>query len=480
MVFSKFGRDVFVYGGIDLLFRSLQFLVLPIYAFQLSVAEFGLLALLQVTCGLLGMALNMGVNNAVQRFYFDQTTEQGQRAAVVSSGLAQLLFSTVLGIATIYATAYVVLSRLELPFELPWIYLSLALLTIVPEQVAQYSLDVSRLQFAPLRFFAIAVMKNVVGVLLGLTFLVLFDLGVRGILLGTLMAALLAAPIGLWMIRSDLTLCIDRTVALKIRRFGVPFVLVGAAYWIFGSIDRWMLAAMSDIEQVGLLSIGLKLAAIPTFAIAAFGQAWSPFAYKLAATQPGYQQLFAQILSSWFFVLALMALALSLFASEIMTLLFPETYLSASPIFSVAVCGIALYGTTLITALGVTITKRTMFLSHAAWIAAFVNIGANLLLIPLLGGLGAAIATLISYSVLTIALFYWSQKLHPLPIEWGKIGYSCTLLVAALVASALNGGEMGMFATIIKLFAIILALAGGFAIAIISPMVFHELKQRMP
>jgi O-antigen/teichoic acid export membrane protein len=479
MALRILGRDVVVYGGTDLVFRSLQFLALPIYASQLDVAEFGVLALIQATCALLAILLNLGVNNSVQRLYFDDISTHSMRSSVVSTGLAQLLFSTTIGVAIIYAIAYALRVEIQTAYQMPWVWVSLALLTIVPEQVAQYTLDAARLQFSPLRFVIIAMIKNAVGVLLGLIFLLQFELGVQGILLGTLIAAFLAVPIGLWMISTDLTLRFDLAVALKIFRFGLPFVLAGAAYWILGSIDRWMLAEMSGIEQVGLLSVGIKFAAIPMFAIVAFGQAWNPFAYKLAASQSGYQLLFSQILSIWFFMLALVGLALSLFAREIMILFTPEAYWPASRIFSIVVCGVAIYGTTLVTALGVSITKRTIYISHAAWIAGLVNVVVNLLLIPSLGAVGAAIATLFAYIALATSMLYWCQKVHPLPIEWGKIGYSCALLVTALACSAFDAEELGAFMVLLKLLGLCLAFSGGLVTGIISPHLFCQVRTHL-
>jgi O-antigen/teichoic acid export membrane protein len=67
----QLGRDVAIYGGADLLFKLVQFLVIPIYAHRLAVADFGILALLQVSAILLGAIVNLGVNYSVQRFYFD-------------------------------------------------------------------------------------------------------------------------------------------------------------------------------------------------------------------------------------------------------------------------------------------------------------------------------------------------------------------------------------------------------------------------
>ena len=480
MRLKALGRDVLAYAGADLLFRSLQFVILPVYAHNLSVSDFGLLALLQTSTVLLGMLLNLGVNNSVQRFYYDREIPVYSRASVVSSGLSQLIVSLAAGVCVLFALAYSYRVDLKAHYDLPWVLISLGLLTIVPEQIAQYTLDAVRLQFKPLRFVVIAMIKNALGVVLGVWFLLNYHMGVLGIVLGTLLAALVAVPVGLVMIRANLTVHIDFAVAGRIFRFGFPYVLAGAAYWIFGSIDRWMLLEFSDLTQVGLFSVAFKFASILTFVIAAFGQAWSPFAYKLSADVDDYRRFFSQILSSWFFLLVLLALGLSLFAREALMLLTPREYWGAAPILAIGSCGVALQGTTLVTGMGISLEKRTMLLSAAAWIAAITNVLSNLVLIPLLGGVGAAISTLASYAVLTGALLYWSQKLHPIPLEREKLAYCCLLLTAAVALTAVPIGQFSAGALALKLGISALAVAGAFWTGILSPGLYSEIRRRIP
>jgi O-antigen/teichoic acid export membrane protein len=52
---------------------------------------------------------------------------------------------------------------------------------------------------------------------------------------------------------------------------------------------------------------------------------------------------------------------------------------------------------------------------------ALVNIGANLILIPLLGILGAALSTLFSYIVMAVGMYFASQKYYRIEYEWGVI-----------------------------------------------------------
>jgi O-antigen/teichoic acid export membrane protein len=67
---------------------------------------------------------------------------------------------------------------------------------------------------------------------------------------------------------------------------------------------------------------------------------------------------------------------------------------------------------------------------------ALSNVAANLLLVPSLGMLGAAIATLVSYVVIAAGIYAASQRLYRVDYEWPKI-LKVALLTAVLFAGFL-------------------------------------------
>jgi O-antigen/teichoic acid export membrane protein len=476
-VLKRFAKDVVIYGGVDFLFRLAQFAALPVYAHLLSVADFGLLALLTVTATLMGMLLNLGINNAVQRFYFDPEIEEADRPAVVSTGLAQLVLSGLLVTAVGGLVLLALHEEIRAAWGIGWLLLLIVLLTALPEQLAQFMLDAVRLQFAPWKFCAIALIKNLSGVLLGLWLMIYWDLGLAGLLLGTLLAAVAAVPIGVLMIRRDLTLRIRRKLAGEIFRYGYPFVFAGAAYWVFGSMDRWMLMALTGPDQVGLFSIGFKLGSIVTFLIFAFSQAWSPYAFKAYGESPNYRSIYARILSVWFFFLAFVGLGISLFGREVLMLLTPPEYWPAAPIIGICAAGLALYGTTFISNIGVSIERKTILLTYAAWLAAIANVLLNLALIPYLGAMGAAASTFLSYGVLAGSLLFWSQRLHPLPLEKAKLAFSCMIVCLSFAAAVISQYfEVSLVAGAAKAAVLVAVLGSAFLVRIVDLDLYRAMR----
>ena len=466
---KKLSKDVAIYSMADFLFKIIGFGVFPIYANIFSVSDFGLIAMLGVTAGLIGMALNMGVNNAVQRFYWDPETKEGQHAVLVSTGLRQLIVYGSVTILIALVVLYFTRSSINRRFGIEWGIVVLALLAILPDQILQYSLDVIRLHFTPVRFMLLSFMKNIMGIAMGLWLIIMLNQGLYGFFGGALIASVLSLPVALWFIRKELIWRIDKAIAQKIFHFGYPFIFAGLAYWIFGSMDRWLLAELGNITEVGIFSIAFKFAAIVTFVSSAFGQAWSPYAIKLLRDDKNYRQTYSGVLSVWYFLLAILGCAIALFADELLILLTPREYWPAARTLGFIAMGLVLFGTTQVTALGISLEKKTRLLTYGACLAAVINFLLNVVLIPKYGALGSAFATLVTYALLTIFFLYWTQKLHPIPLEYLKLVFStCVVLIGIIIPQFLHSSDIDASLIIYKLLLITIIFSGAWLLDIVD------------
>ncbi len=82
---------------------------------------------------------------------------------------------------------------------------------------------------------------------------------------------------------------------------------------------------------------------------------------------------------------------------------------------------------------GIYIEKKTKYLPLITGLSAATNIIANFILIPLYSYTGAAIATLLSYIVMMLGIYYFSQKYYPIKYEYKKI--ALTFLALGVVTA---------------------------------------------
>lgn len=441
MILRHLVRDSAIYGGTDFVSKLIAFLAFPLIAAALSPMAFGALELMLTATALLGMVANSGLNNALQRFYWDGQTEVAHRPVLVSSGLAALSLLLLTAVALGGMALAVYRHWMQDGFApLGWIGLLAGLVLMVAGQLVQYLLDVTRLRMAPWRFAGIALVSRVMTTIAGVAAVVLLGWGLDGLVAAQALVMVAAVPLALYAVRPDLTWRVDLTAARKLMRFGHPFIYAGLAFWLFGSMDRWLLASMADVAEVGIYSVAHRFASVLLFVSMAFGQAWSPLAIKVRTDHPQhYRSLYVDILLALLCVMLVLGGGIALFSPELITWLMPAEYHKAGMSLSALALGLILQSTMQVTALGISLEKKTHLFARLSWLAAGLNLILNLAMIPSSGAFGAAVATSLSYLFLTTAYLYYTQRLHPLPMPWRKIQ------VLGVLWLALAGCLMGLW-----------------------------------
>ena len=435
-MFKQLIKDSALYGFADFFFKILAFFTFPIFAHLLSVNDYGVLSFAGVIAGFVGMFMSLGLNNAIQRFYFDVSIPEEERPALVSTGYIILaIWSTVLTLFFILA-AYIFKDYILLKYQLPFSYLALALLTNIPVLLLTYSNDTIRLHFKLWKFFLLAFCRNLAGIGTAIVLMKYYHMGLWGYFIANFFATLFFVPLGIYLTKKDVKLLFNKKIGGIIVRFGYPFIFAGLAYWVFGSMDRWMLAEWSTMEQAGLYSIAFKFGSIVLFINSAFSQAWSPIAIKIMHEQPdSYRVLFSKLFTYWFAILLILGTASSFFAYEFLRFATPESYWKAADVSIWVIMGLVFSSTTQLTAVGISISKKTKYFTYIAWITAGINFLVNLLLIPYWGALGSAVATFITYIILSGGYLVISQRLHPLPLQRFKLALLFGFLVISLAVS---------------------------------------------
>jgi len=481
VMLRRLGRDVAIYGLADFIFRLVGFAVFPIYAHVFSLMEFGIYALVTAAVGVFALFANLGLNNAAQRYYLDTDATAADQPVVVSTGLVFLLFwsSAIVGVAV--AVLYPLADWIHSRYGIAWSIIVLALLAVIPEQLTQYCLDTLRLHFAPWKFACVSFLKNILGVGAGLVLILGFDTGLQGLFAGALIGAVSAVPIAVYFIRKDLVVRFDAGLARRLAAFGYPFIFVGLAYWLFGTVDRWMLAELSSPQQVGLYAIAYKFASVIVFINSAFGQAWSPLALRIRRDDgANYRTTYARVFSVWLYVLVVIGSLVAFFGREVLQLLTPKEYWDAAEVLAVLTMGIVLSGTTQITAVGISLERKTRLFALAAWTTALANVALNLAFIPSWGAVGAAWATFVCYGLLTSLYLFWSQQLHPIPLERSRLLFLSGLVIMVVIGAPLLARmDVSLPGVLIKVAIVCMFLLSGMLVVSTSALraAFGEMRR---
>ena len=380
-------------GVANLLTKLLSFVTLPLFTAWLAPDAFGTVDALVTTALLLLPLATLGAPETIFRFLAAGERPSGEvlfgaLCLCLVGGSVTLfllpLFGGLLGGYLLHLAGYVAAS-------------------------AARSLFVHILR-AEGRYTALALQQifcALLTVLLQITFL-RAGLGVRGYLLGVICGDGGTALVLLLLLAGRLfrvKITPNRATLREMRRYALPLVPTAALWWLAAALDRYVLLHRHGAAAVGLLAAAAKLPTLLGLATAIFLEAWHFTAAK--TEKEARDALFGRIFRLLLPFALLAATGLMLVGRPLFSLLFADDYGIAVVYLPYLV--LAALFSALAQFLGSAYTAN--MLSTPALLTAALGVAVNFLLafllIPPLGVLGAALATLVAH-----AAFFLVRLLH--------------------------------------------------------------------
>ena len=411
--------------------RGISLLILPFIARVMPPAEYGAASMLTAAAMLLLAVLAGPIDTVVFRMVPQDDDES--RGILRLAGLYSYVLLPIFGaiVATVFA--------LSVPTFLGiaggiWAIEILALVLQVSMTVFALPM-VQSAQDLP-RFVWLAGISTVVYALSKLTLVVVLKMGVLGWVVSDLVSAAVSAVLAWTLVRVPRAQ-VSRQHLNGLLSFALPLVPHKSAYWAITSLSRPALATVSTLAQVGLLAIGLNVAAVASLVVAEFNRAVQPRFSRETFPAPT-QSTYAPI--RWLLVLALavpasIGAALALVGQWV----FPAPYWPAFAVAGVLLMGQVAFGVYPIAinylVLTAGVPKYSAFASGAG---AVVILGSILVFGREYGAIGVAYATSAGYFVMT-AVAFGMARLAKLDIAW-RAWVSCwpeiTIGIMALAFSS--------------------------------------------
>lgn len=198
-------------------------------------------------------------------------------------------------------------------------------------------------------------------------------------------------------------LSLDRELAWAMLRTGTPLFLAAISVIVYMRIDQVMLGAMTDASVLGNYAVATKFTEVVYFVPIAIAAAY--YAGMVRSHDAG-GDMFQSDMQALFDVVGLVTVGLALVVIAVAWVLlipaFGAHYAAAMPMVAVLAPSVVFVGLGVARSNVLTIEgwNWTSFLTTSA--GAVLNVGLNLVLIPLYGGVGAALATVAAYAFAVI------------------------------------------------------------------------------
>ena len=434
---SRLARQSAIYALGNLALKAGGLLLLPLYLDStfLSQADYGRLGLIETTTQLLIVFSGLGMVTGLMKYATDPEFEE-EREALISTAFIATAAVAATAAATIWAFASPLSVLLlddptrRLVIVLAGSYAALKATGAIPYMV----LRVGERAGLYVTAFVIEFSLLIGGVWYALA---VKQAGLEGILVAFVLSAGSAT-----LLLSTAMLARNQwrfrlRFARMLLRFGLPLTLGGLATILLNTGDRFILEALSGASMVAVYVLAAKFGSVVYLLFAqSFNMAFSVSGLKAASSKGEGTRLHIRTFRHYVVLSGWGVLGVSILALDVIVLLSANlAYRAAESLVLPIALGFMVYGIYFIAVNLLYVAKRTRVIALNVLLAALLNVVLNVILIPYLGGMGAALATLASYSGLAVVTVREANRDGAVTFPWNVLGI-VVLLILGLWALA--------------------------------------------
>jgi O-antigen/teichoic acid export membrane protein len=444
-VFTKLrelSKNITVYGLGDVAVSLVNFALLGLYVKFFDATDYGVIGMLGGLEVIAKIVFRFGLDGSFMRLFYDDDRPESRRR------LASTIFFFLLALNG----AVVLALLLAAPALAAWLlggqeYTSALRLMLVNTFAIGFTFipfHVLRMERKSVTFSAITLARAVLTIAVRLVLVMQFGMGITGLYLADVLVTVGVMGVLLRWFAPLIRPMFSGPVLREALRFGLPRVPHAAAQQVTAVGDKFILQRFVSLENVGIYSMAVSFGLVQKLFLSAFESAWAPF-YYATIREPDAPRVFGTVTTYGIAVLALLTAGLAAVgrhAAQAMThgyLMAPEDprWNDVATVIAFTALGVFFQGFYLLTSIGLNITKQTRYYPVATMSAAATNIVLNLLLIPRYGLVGAAWANGAAYAVQATLGYVLSQRVYPVPYEWGRIARVSAAAFAAYAAAVM-------------------------------------------
>lgn len=433
--------------------KLLSFFLVPLYTNILTTTEYGAYDLFNTTIGVLIPIFTLNIQESVMRFALDKKYD---REAIVTIAMRYFLVACAITLAGLcvngifgwsqYAKQYAVFFFL--------MFLSQTASGIVLAYVRGID-KIAELSISSVVASAVTIGCNVL-------FLVALQWGLTGYFLANILGSLMQSMYLIWRAGMLRDTHLSRKYQAETREmltYCKPMIANSIAWWINNASDRYVVVFFCGLAENGIYSVASKIPSILNVFQSIFSQAWTLSAVKdfdpedkngfFSNTYKAYNCMMVILCSG--IIVADKLLAKFLYAKDFYAAWRYVPWLTIAIVFG----SLSGYIGGVFSAV-----KNSKIFAQSTVMGAVTNIVLNIALTPLLGALGAAIATAICYFEVWAVRYWHSKRYIRMNINiWRDMAAYVLLVVQAVLLIALKDGII-MYGLEIILFVMIAAMYG--------------------
>lgn len=447
--YSKLIKNTSIFFIANLGSKVLTFFLVRFYTELLSTEEYGILDLLNTTASLAFPLVTLCITEAVLRFSIDDNENRGK---ILTNGLLIAVLGNFLFVLTTP-----VLSKIATFSEnLIWIFL-LTFSNSIYTIVAHFSRGIGKTKL----FASSGLLHTILQISLNIIFLLGFSWGIQGYLRASVLANVLTMMYVFFKgeLRQYIVKNIDREYMITMLIYSIPLIPNSLFWWIMQSADRYVIAYMLSPSANGLYAVANKIPTLITTISSIFFQAWQLSSVEEANSEQK-NQFYTKVFCSLSTLLIIATSFLMFGLQPLYKLLTEKTYYegwTCTPFLLCAMiysCYSSFLGTNYVA------MKKTKGVFLTTVMGACLNVGLNILLVPIMGLEGTALATLCSFFVTWVSRIFGTRKFVKIEYSIKKFWIPSVILIVQAIL--LTFGIASMYIQFVFLVSIMLIYSKDF------------------
>jgi O-antigen/teichoic acid export membrane protein len=450
---SKYLKNLSFYSFGEFLSKSIQFLLLPVYAHYLLPADYGKLELTYLYGAVLVIFYGFIIENGYGRLYFDSK----------ESTFRDKLFGTAIFFKLSVGVFFLAISLLFSQAIASWLfdfsqgaeYLRLISLSVFIKSLAEIPLKTLVNEKRATRYVINNLIYLVVSITSTIFFVVVLRLNIVGVLYGQILGAsvqLLTLLVSEWKPGFFGFSFSSLKSMLLFSLFLIPSQL--ASFVTFWS-NRLFLSKFANLEDLGTFSFGYKIASvIPILLTQPIKKVSGPEIYELIDRPEECRRRIRQLTLVMIIFLSLFSLALSILSKELIMIMAAKSFSSSHEVVYVLSMSYVLIGVAGIVVTAIQISKKTWLITITWAASALINVLTNLWMVPRFGKVGATYATLMTMCFILVMYFLFAEIVYRVRFEYGK--YVSIAGLTSLIHFAASRISSGLLALDVMLKGIVL------------------------
>jgi O-antigen/teichoic acid export membrane protein len=435
MSIRTLGKQSLIYGIGTILTRLVTFLLLPVYTNVFTPEQYGIVSLAYAFTGFVIVVYRYGMDTALMKFYIDAEGE-GKKKYFTT------IFSTQTVTSLIFSGMVFITARFLSPIFLGGEYkllMQFVAIILFLDTLRELPLLVLRANEKPRQYIFFSLINVLLLMGLNIYLVVFLKMGIEGVLIGNILASSIVLLVTIPIITQNVKInSIDKNVLKEVLKFGLPFLPAAFFSMVMELSDRYLLEWLADTSAVGLYSAGNNFGKFGLLIVMGFNMGWTPYFLKKGKDDDA-KHTFARISKYFLGIMGFFIVFISLWIDSIVRFkigdisFFGEAYWTSTQVVPILLLGYYFFGIYVLQLPGVFMTNRTR------WVPAFRSIGAilavtiSILLIPMQGIVGAALAKTIAYFGMSFAIWINNKKYYNITYSWRGILFPIVYLIIVSV-----------------------------------------------